>query len=261
MSTTEGNAMITRACTIAAVLAATISPRLAHAEIEPTMEESQPAAPSPAPAPAPTGARAPQAPGGYYAPQGSQAPAGYYAAQGAPVPAGYYEAPATGVMPMPAAAPAPAPVPEGARRGHFSAGRMVVEMLAGGVLGSLLGYEVYNAAGGSVGGVLAGLGTEIAVEPLIVYGTGRAMGGIGTVGSAYLGGMLAFSGPAATPGEAEVSFAIGMALMPVTSALAFELSSHTHSKALEQAASGLTVTPVVGTNGVSGVKAGVGFSF
>jgi hypothetical protein len=174
-------------------------------------------------------------------------------------------APTVEVAPLPAPAQ-PAvdrtPAPARANKGAFSAGRFVVEMLAGGVVGGLAGYAVFSGLGGdNFGAAIAGLGANIAVTPLVVYGTGRAMGGQGSVGSAYLGGLLAFSGPSATPDQAALSFAIGMALMPVTSSLMYEISSHVRSKRFETVARGVSVAPVVGNNGVSGARVGLGFAF
>jgi len=149
-----------------------------------------------------------------------------------------------------------------ANRARFSGKRLIVEALAGAVVGSLVGYGTYSAAGGEgIGATMAGLGAEIAVAPLVVWGTGRAMGGQGTVGSAYLGGLVAFSGPAATADQAAVSFALGMALMPITSALMFEISSQVRSKRFETIASGLSIVPVADGGGLTGVRAGLSFGF
>ncbi len=148
-------------------------------------------------------------------------------------------------------------------RGRFSGGRLVVEILASATIGSLVGYGVYSAAGGgdSIGAVFAGLGAEIAVVPLVVYGAGRMMGGEGTLYHSYVCGLLAFSGPSATTQEATLSLAVGMALMPVMSAVGYELSSHLQSKKLEFIANGLLVAPTVGSSGVSGVRGGFSFEF
>ncbi|MEJ7601257.1 MAG: hypothetical protein WKG01_25355 [Kofleriaceae bacterium] len=157
--------------------------------------------------------------------------------------------------------PAPAP-PVPSSRGSFSGGRLVVEMLASAVVGSLVGYGVYSAVGGDgIGPVLAGLGAEIVVAPLVVYGAGRAMGGQGTLGMAYLGGLIAFSGPSATPQEASISFAVGMALMPVTSAVIYEVSSHVRSKRAAAVARAVSLAPVGDRSGVTGVRASVSVAF
>ncbi|HWU90315.1 MAG TPA: hypothetical protein VN253_23785 [Kofleriaceae bacterium] len=158
-------------------------------------------------------------------------------------------------MPLP-------PTPTHRDHGRFSGKRLVVEALAGAVVGSLVGIGVYKAAGGdSIGAAFAGLGSEIALTPVIVWGTGKAMGGRGTLGSAYLGGLAAFAGPSATPQEAAISLAVGMALMPVTSAVIYEVSSHVRSKRFEAVASGVSIAPVAGPHGVSGVSAGLSFGF
>jgi hypothetical protein len=109
--------------------------------------------------------------------------------------------------------------------------------------------------------VIAGLGSEIAVTPLVVWGTGKAMGGRGTLGSAYLGATAAFAGPSATPEQAVVSLAVGMVLMPLTSALVYEVSSHVRSKRFEAIANSVAIAPIVDSYGVSGVRAGLSFRF
>jgi hypothetical protein len=159
--------------------------------------------------------------------------------------------------PVPAQPSVDRPTPPRATRGAFSGKRLVVEMLAGGVAGGLAGYAVFSGLGGdSFGAAMAGLGANIAVTPLVVYGTGRAMGGEGGLGSAYLGGLIAFSGPSATPDQAAVSFAIGMTLMPITSALMYEVSSHIRSRTAQTMVRGLSVTP-----GAGGARVGLGFQF
>lgn len=158
--------------------------------------------------------------------------------------------------------PQPSPLTAKYEKARFSGKRMFVEMLAGAAVGSLAGYLAFEAAGGDgVGALIAGLGANIAVTPLAVYGTGRAMGGMGTLGWTYTGGFLAFSGPAATPQEASLSLAIGMVLMPVTSSLMFEASSHMKSKAFERIASGLAIAPIVDRDRVTGARAGLAFRF
>lgn len=174
------------------------------------------------------------------------------------------DASATAAALAPTDAPpiADAPAPQSSTRGNFSGGRLVVEMLAGAVVGSLVGYGVYSAVGGDgIGPVLAGLGAEIVVAPLVVYGTGRAMGGQGTLGMTYLGGLIAFSGPSASPEEAVVSLAVGMVLMPVTSALMFEVSSHMRSKRAAAVVRAASLTPVGDSGGVTGLRASVGVAF
>jgi hypothetical protein len=171
------------------------------------------------------------------------------------------EDPATYATPAPLPAPAPAQHPR-ANRGKFSGGRFILNSLAGGLVGGLVGYATFQGLGGdNIGAAFAGLGTQILVTPLVVYGAGRMQGGEGTLGSAYLGGLVAFSGPAATTEQAAVSFAVGMLLMPFTSALMYEISSSVRSKRFETVAKGLQITPVVDGNGVAGMRAGLSFGF
>ena len=185
---------------------------------------------------------------------------------------------ATGLAAADSTAPAPAPatvtdptmfttpsIREDPRvhRARPSGKRFILNSLAGGLVGGVVGYAAFQGMGGdSIGAAFAGLGVQIAVTPAVVYGAGRLQGGQGTIGSAYLGGLIAFSGPSATTDQAAVSFAVGMLLMPFTSALMYELSSGIRSKRLEAAAQSLQVTPVVdGNGGVAGVRAGFAFGF
>jgi hypothetical protein len=163
---------------------------------------------------------------------------------------------------QPAPQPLPQPTTHKYERGHFSGKRMVVEILSGALVGTLAGLGVYSAAGGEgIGATFAGLGAEIVVTPIAVWGTGKAMGGRGTLGATYLGGLAAFAGPSATPQEATLSLAIGMTLMPVTSALFYEISSHVRSKKLEAVASGLAIAPVIEHGHATGVQAGLSLSW
>ncbi len=157
---------------------------------------------------------------------------------------------------------APSPLTAKYEKARFSGKRMFVEMLAGAAVGSLAGYLAFEGAGGEgAGALIAGLGANIVVTPLVVYGTGRAMGGMGTLGWTYTGGLVAFSGPAATPQEAAVSLAIGMVLMPVTSSLMYEVSSHMKSKAFERIANGVAIAPIIDRDRVTGARAGLAFRF
>lgn len=149
-----------------------------------------------------------------------------------------------------------------ARRGKFSGKRFIVNSLASGLAGGLIGLAVFKGLGGdNIGAAFAGLGAQIAVTPAVVYGVGKAMGGEGSIGSAYLGGLIAFSGPAGTTDQAAVSFAVGMLLMPFTSALMYEFSSNIRSKRFETLAKGFQIAPTVNGNGVAGVRAGLSFRF
>lgn len=119
-------------------------------------------------------------------------------------------------------------------RGHFSGGRLVVEMLVGFVAGGAAAYLAYSATcgddDGCIGPALLGLTANIAVTPLAVWATGRAMGGRGTLATTYYGGILPFaaaSGVAAQ--DPSIALGVSIALMPVGAAFLFEISSQGRS--------------------------------
>jgi hypothetical protein len=160
-------------------------------------------------------------------------------------------------------------------RAHFSGGRMVVEILAGALVGSLAGYGTYESlcdGDGCFGASLAGAGVNFAITPLAVWGVGRAMGGEGTLGMSYLGASIALT-PLSMPGSPDetpsdtlnrvgVEFAISTLLLPVTSALMFEVSSHVHWKAAQEGNAALAITPVRDRRGaIDGAIAGLTVRF
>lgn len=155
--------------------------------------------------------------------------------------------------------PLPPPPPTTTNdRARFSGKRLAVEMLAGAAVGGLVGYGVFEATGGDdIGSALMGLGANIAVTPIVVWGTGRAMGGDGSLGWTYVGGLVAFSGPSATPEQAALSLALGSVFLPITSSIMYEVSSHARWSRRVAA----TAMPVVDGNGLAGVRVGVGFGF
>lgn len=172
---------------------------------------------------------------------GASASAQYVQPGGAPYGQPVYGQPVYGAQPPPApayGATAPAVVaPPAPSRGRFSVGRFFLESLVGGVIGAGAGYGVLRLACGSdvcLGGALGALGTNIAVTPLAVWLLGMATGGEGSVGSAYLGGAIGLgaggAGYAVSPG---LSLAIGMTIMPFTSALLYELNSNGQAVARE----------------------------
>jgi hypothetical protein len=162
------------------------------------------------------------------------------------------------------AAPLPPPPPntdaahmDGAR---FSGKRFVVEILAGGALGSLVAYGTYSSLcgrGDCTGAALAGFGMNFAVTPLAVWGVGRAMGGEGTLGWTYLGASTALapfsvSGPADEStsdmiARIDLEFAMSALFLPITSSLFYELSSHLHYKQWRASQpAGFAIAPVYG---------------
>lgn len=151
----------------------------------------------------------------------------------------------------------PPPAPR-VGRGRFSGGRFVVEMLGSAALGTLAGYGLFRATGGDGAGPAAlGLTTEIAVTPLVVYGIGRGMGGGGSLGSTYYGALIGLAAPgtsAAATDNWNVTMAIGLTLMPVTSALFYELSSNARTRNAS-----IAIVPTVDPQGRTGVYAGLAF--
>jgi hypothetical protein len=146
----------------------------------------------------------------------------------------------------------------------FSGGRLVVEILAGALVGSLAAVATYNAAGGDIGGAIAALGVNVVSTPLIEWGVGRAMGGQGTLGSAYYGGIVGFgsggSVSAQSPGAALV---VGEIMMPITSALFFEISSNNKARQWELTHHfAATIKPVATPHGdIAGATLTAGWRF
>jgi hypothetical protein len=111
-------------------------------------------------------------------------------------------------------------------RFHF--GRYLLEALGGGLAGGLAGYVVYQAMCDQVclGGVLGGLGANVAVTPLATWAIGNALGGRGSLGYTYVGGLSGFAAlgaPGIPPG---VTLLVGMTVMPFASAALYEITSN-----------------------------------
>jgi len=143
--------------------------------------------------------------------------------------------------PAPHGAPAPAPQRDDhMERARFSTKRLVVEILGGAAVGSLAGYITYRSTcdgrGDCFGSALTGAAVNFAVTPLATWGIGRWMSGQGSLTWTYIGAsasFAAFSAPAPaneSPGDAiariDTEFAIASFLLPITSAVLYELSSH-----------------------------------
>jgi len=111
-----------------------------------------------------------------------------------------------------------------------NAGRFVVEFLGSGLAGGLAAYGTYSASCGGdpcLGGLVGGSVVNIGLTPLAAWGIGRALGGEGDLGYTYVGGMMPFTATGPIAGENPgAALGVGMALMPLTSALMFELTSH-----------------------------------
>jgi hypothetical protein len=199
------------------------------------------------------------------------------AALPAVVPPAYESGPVT---PEPALPPVSHPDrDERMERARFSGRRMVVELLAGAAVGSLVAYATFDSlcdgTNDCFGASLASAGANFAVTPLVTWGVGRWMGGQGTLGFTYLGGSAALGAFAATgsadesPSEAlariKLELAISTVLLPVTSALIFELSSHagyTRWRTAVQAGHlSIGITPTLARRGVDGAMARVSFRF
>ncbi|HTJ40512.1 MAG TPA: hypothetical protein VL463_00390 [Kofleriaceae bacterium] len=157
---------------------------------------------------------------------------------------------------------------------RFSGGRLVAEILAGAVVGSAVAYGTYESlcdGHDCLGAGLAGFGANFAVTPLAVWGVGRWMGGDGTLGMTYLGASTALA-PFSAPGSPDespsdtidrinVEFAISTLLLPVTSSLFFELSSHVRWKEAHPDAA-FAIAPVRDRHGATtGAIAELSFSF
>lgn len=161
---------------------------------------------------------------------------------------------------------------DGAR---FSGKRFVLEILAGGAVSSLVGYATYSSLcgrGDCMGAALAGFGLNFAVTPLAVWGVGRAMGGEGTIGWTYLGASTALSpfsvtgpageSPADTMARIDVEFAVSTLLLPVTSALFCELSSHLRYKQWRATQpAGFAIAPVYDHRHVAGAIGQLSLTF
>ncbi len=147
---------------------------------------------------------------------------------------------------------------------HFSVGRWVVEMLVGATVGTLSSILVYNAAGGDVGGALAGIATSFVITPLAEWGVGNLMGGHGSLGFTYTGGLIGFSAATpAAPNGALLTLAIAEICLPITSGLFYEITSNKHAQEWENAHGlGVSVMPLPnaqGNIGGAGISAALRF--
>jgi hypothetical protein len=200
----------------------------------------------------------------------------------------YPPAPAPSTYPPPAPyppapyapTPPPGPSPDEQSRmekATFSGKRLVLEVLAGALAGSVVGYATFGAlcspGDDCVGAAVAGWLANFAVTPLVVWQTGTWLDGKGTVGMTYLGASTALapfsaSCPAdASPAETldciKLQFAVSTLLLPVTSAIFYELSSHLAvARWRQENALRLGLTPVMGRAGeVDGVYAAMSLRF
>jgi hypothetical protein len=161
---------------------------------------------------------------------------------------------------------------------RWSNKRLIGEILAGAVVGSLAAYATYSATCGEdsdcFGESLLSAGVNFAITPLAVWGTGRWAGGAGTIGWTYLGGavsLAAFSAPgpadeslADAQSRFQLELAISTILLPITSSIMFELSSHVRYKqwqAGHPTSFQANIVPTRDRGGVTGAVAQVGWTF
>jgi hypothetical protein len=115
-----------------------------------------------------------------------------------------------------------------------------------------------------VGGVLSALGADIALTPLVVYGLGELMGGDGRLSRAYMGAMSGMAiGGIACAARPESGLAVGVLLMPFTSAAGYEISSGqtVAAPAPQSLALRPSVAPIYSRHGIDGVSATVAGAF
>ena len=125
-----------------------------------------------------------------------------------------------------------------AAAGHFNVGRYFLEVIVGGLAGSLAAYGGYVMIcddGPCIGGMLLGLTFNVLATPAGVTLIGGAMGGMGNYWDALLGGLVAFAGAGAgaSDEQAVLALSIGLVLSPFTSALIYELFSSGRAHQLE----------------------------
>lgn len=143
----------------------------------------------------------------------------------------------------------------------FSIGRFFLESLVASVVGSAGAYGTYKLICGQEVclGALAGLGVNVVVTPLTVWGLGKAAGGGGSLGAAYLGGAIGLgAGSAMTTVDPVVALGVGTLLMPFTSALAYEASSnrraHEEMARARSPALAAAFAPVYSAKGITGAS-------
>jgi hypothetical protein len=157
---------------------------------------------------------------------------------------------------------------EGAR---FSWRRVLVTSLAGAAAGGAASYATFEAlcdpGSDCFGTAFVSLGASFAVTPLATWASGKLMDGEGTLLSAYLGGSVALASfgvpgpvdetPAETLSRIKIQLAIASILMPISSSLIYEISSH--RKYLDWLGAGgeraVAITPLASDRGVDGVFA------
>jgi hypothetical protein len=166
---------------------------------------------------------------------------------------------------------APVNVDDGTEGAAFSGKRLAAEIGGGELVSLLVSFATYNGLCNGhdcMGSALAAYGVDFAVTPLAIWAGGRALGGHGSLGWTYLGAstsLAAFSAtgqpdetPADTMSRINVEMAISALLMPVTSALLFEVSSQVWFKSHHVT---LAVNPTLDRGHTTGATGGITVGF
>jgi hypothetical protein len=168
--------------------------------------------------------------------------------------------PAPGPLPIPPSAEVapvgPSPSEEAAiERARWSGKRLAVEILVGELAGGLLTYGAYEATDS----VAAAWASGFALTPIVVWGTGRIMGGRGSLLHTYLGAgpalapLAAPAPPDETPGESierlELQMTIASIALPICNAIMFEVSSQIASTRWRQKYQPVVSVQPVGNGG------------
>lgn len=190
-----------------------------------------------------------------------------------PAPSTYTPPEPQEATPAPLAQPMPAPVnvDDGTADAHFSGKRLAAEIGGGELVSLLVSFVTYNGLCNGrdcLGSAITAYGVDFAVTPLAIWAGGRALGGHGTLGMTYLGAstsLAAFSVPGQpdeTPADAlsrvNMEMTISALLMPVTSALLFEVSSQSWFQSHHVT---LAVNPALERGHASGAIGGVTVGF
>lgn len=177
---------------------------------------------------------------------------------------------------QPLAQPA-APAPQAgtsdqvADSGRFSVKRMVVEALAGEATSIALTLAMCNGSSCTWDGWAPFL-ASFAISPIAVYGTGHAMGGRGSMFGAYAGATAALApltiptDPMAPPDQVlsqiQTEATISAVLLPLCSALTYEVTSHVASVAWQREHQpALAVQPLYSRGQVQGGAGTFSFRF
>ena len=176
------------------------------------------------------------------------------------------EAPAAAVAPAAAEAP-PSAEADRMHRARFSGKRLLVEIVAGALVGSVVSYLTFEATCSDgddcFGAAFLAFGANVAITPIAVWGVGNLMDGQGSLGWTYLGASVALApfsatGPVdETPAEAlqriKIELVVATIALPITSALLYELSSGLKFMRWRQREAAIGVTPIAGSGGIDGI--------